>query len=396
MTLNVGDTLTHDNFTQATPGTVITTSYGDRYVVLPNGYGYRPGWLHPLRNLADGGRATVHTVGDDMAPPLNAETFKQMVATVCIGSARAASVRVEPVWEALEHLNIPRYPEVLAKGMWVHGSDSDLIERFRSGHAVYAVGDPNMHDRFAAWRGIRGTRVCGGMIDWFGLGQVVEMPDGEPSDIYTRPPTAEDAAEIARLRGQVWVLGERAKRAERWCPAFEIAVGILGVTPASVTAETLESAGVPGRVISDYDTLREYPAGAIFQWSDPAERAGSWCWLVGRNHGRTVTRNLMGPNSGHHGLPVTLVWDGRQQMLIPMSHFAIMEHLPVGSRVSIGLGPHASVYAKVTEAEWRAPGSTSAVQAADFWDMGANPPATTWSITHIPGVNNEDGSPLTF
>lgn len=337
MTLEVGARITPHNFHELPPGSVTQYSHS-RYLVLSNGYAHcdEQDWRHPIYHLGQGTHSVVK-VGDEPVPKMNPAAFLQRVATVCYGGAMEGGVSMDPVFQGLTRINAPRNPP-LGVGMWVHASDTDLRSRLHAAGAVFEIGDPNWWDTYGRWNTWdRHSKVDGGLGRMPKVLRVASLHSPETEE-YLTPPTQEDEGRIAELRGQVWVIGERAKRDHNWCASFEATVSTLGVgahSAQTITATTPAATEMVGRV-ADTDVIRRLPEGAILGYPASGNFTSDWNWVMRHDdsgRGPTMTRNLMGPNSGHWAGSMMVLWDGTGPMNIPIPSTAVMDAAPIGTTV---------------------------------------------------------------
>lgn len=404
-----GTRLDRSNFIHLTPGTVITDGYDDsKVLVLDNGYGYRidrhRGALYPLYSLAGW---QVVTVGDWEPAKENVTTFLQHLRTVGIGSAIENSVRVGPVRAALHSIGATIDTPPLGVGMFVHLADNDLMDRLRGMRdVVLGIGeDPNRWEGFCEVPLARIDNgqlpVVGGVKNSARTMRVVSMANPE-TEVYLRPPTDEDREEIARLRGRIWQVGMEAKTNERWCTAFENAIGILGISEEAVTQVTAQApAPTPVAVEdnvpiigSDEEETEVYPVGAVFEYNGgqrtrPDTYRSDWNWTRRVAGFRFNTRHYIGANGGHYGgRNRRVLWDGRGQMAIEFTR-SLMPHLPEGTRIASADSLNGTFYEKMGE-HWRLNGQVGAYGCVDrdfFADRTTHPAVVSpWRIIHLPDL----------
>lgn len=335
-----GNTINGRNFVDVPPGSILNDGRDRNSItVLDNGYAVRNDGqgVYPLFSLTGWRVATLGTL-----PVLtqNTETFLQRARTVCIGAANQNGVSVGPVRVALDRIGANEESPPLGIGMWLHSNDMELRRRLASAGAIFGHGDPNHWETYLQTRAGDPThREMGGVVAVSHALRVLHLPNPE-TEKYLTPPDEAEVAEIARLRGQMWIVGERAKRANRWCGAFEIAVGTLGVNAQSVTVVSgvTPQQGRTMPIITTDDEAAEFPVGAVFEFASgsthrPDYNDDNWNWTRRAADFRFSTRHYIGPNGGHWGGTRRVLWDGREDMRIPIS-LSLMAHLPVGTRVS--------------------------------------------------------------
>lgn len=349
MTIREGQTITGENFIDVPPGSIITSS-GYTAIVLNHGYAVRRdgGYssLYPMFNLAGW---SVSKIGDWPVLRETPTQFLQRAWTVCLGAARDNSVRTEPVTEALLRVGATS-ASPLGVGMWFHMGDRDTGDRLRRKRGVvYGYGDPNHWDGYAEVDIDRERATLGGAGMTSRVVRVLAMEDPD-TDQYLVTPTEVDVAEVARLRGRMWTIGLRAKEQERWCPQYEAAMGVIGISALSAqTDETGVRITAPeasrvdslgrARIGNGEEEARAYPAGAIFQYPSTDDLTytdgAHWNWQRRVEDGRWNTCHYLGPNPGQYGGHRTVLYDGVGAMRIPL-HRNLMRWLPVGTRVTGG------------------------------------------------------------
>ena len=417
MTVEVGREVTHADIGSVPPGTEVSDHYSRTGIVLDNGYvATSDGASFPLYSLC-GWRYTRIGVEPDL--DLNVDTFRQRAYTVCTGSARQHGVSLDPVFRALERIGASDARPPLGVGMHVHFNDNPLRERIdRKRGVILGHGNPNHWKGYGEWDSRFSNRSLGGVHRSARslTMQVLAMDDPE-TEVYLRPATDEDRAEIARLRGVMWEIGVRAKRANSWCAAYETSVALLGVGPSSVTQITAQQDELAAfereaalhprdnvRLIRDWTEVDAFPAGAVFEYcggspsSDDGARSPlytetQWNWMRRIDGWRYSTRNFIGPNGGHHGGLARVLWDGSSPMNIPI-YRDLMPHLPVGTVLGHGV----SRYTKEDTSD--RPWANGTARAGDVDFFGGASTTTTWTITALPDrweygarCSNAEGTP---
>jgi hypothetical protein len=356
MTIQLRAELQLADIGQVVPGTILEDQYGRKATVLDNGYAtlHEGGASYPLYNMRNW---RYSHIPDRPLPRYTIDVFKQMARTVCYGFAVQHGVAIQPVLGALERIGASDGNPPLGVGMYVHYSDRGL--RTRLGHkrgVILGHGDPNQWEAYGEFRDMDGSPPMMGGVTYFSSNMRVMAMDDPDTDGWLREPTEEDDAEVARMRGVMWEIGVRAKRANSWCEAYEAAMSVLGITshtPTEVTARQPEVADLPDpeQVTKPVDNLpvvrtnrqaEEYPVGAIFEYPGQPEdltrspdyrsrHNTSWCWQRRVDgHGMNGTVNLIGPNGGRYGGDRRVLFDGRGQMAIPV-YRDLMPHLPIGT-----------------------------------------------------------------
>lgn len=417
MTIQLRAELQLADIGQVVPGTTLEDQYGRKATVLDNGYAtlHEGGASYPLYNMRNW---RYSHIPDRPLPRYTIDVFKQMARTVCHGFAIQHGVAIQPVLTALERIGASDGNPPLGVGMYVHYSDGDLRARLgRKRGVVYGHGNPNQWEAYGEFRDMDGSRPTMGGVTYFSSNMRVMAMDDPDTDRWLREPTEEDDAEVARMRGVMWEIGVRAKRANSWCEAYETAMSVLGITshtPTEVTARQPEVAGLghPDAVTKPVDNLPtvhsandvdQYPVGAVFEYvgqpqdltrsPDYTDPNTQWCWHIrtDRDGGMEQTENFIGPNGGRWGGDRRVLWNGEGQMSIPI-YRDLMPHLPVGTVVSHRSGG-TYFYKKVVHSpgdmEWATcdAGGTNAGTASarneGFIDGRGNSP---WVICMLPGT----------
>jgi hypothetical protein len=390
-----GTRVTRENFIHIPPGSIL--AHGTtKLIVLGHGYAARVGTtgVYPLFSCT---HYSIEEVRDWGPEPENVTTFKQRARTVCIGSGNDSSVAIGPIIRALGQIGIPDTLPPLGVGMFFHVGDPDLRRALSHKRGVvYGYGDPNHWEGYAEVDLGTERAIKGGLQGMPRTVRVLTM-DNPDTDQYLIPPTEEDAAEIARLRGQIWVIGQQAKSANRWCESYEQAVGTLGVS--SALAHTVTGAprpegegpdGVP--VVEPGDDCAAYPLGAVFEFNgggddrtarpDYSDPGNNWNWTRRVQGERWPTMHFMGPNGGHHGGRRRVLWDGTGQMYIPITR-PLLDHLPVGTM--LGYRGSTSRYIKEAEDRWVQGGSPAC--SNDFFTTAQirnGERSTVWHVMGLP------------
>lgn len=388
MTLDVGTRVTHANFHLLEPGTRLRANhYGNDLVVLDNLFlsSKAQGWMHPIRTLVDQGM-TVHALPKfKREAPINIDAFRQKMATVIYGQSRMHSVTTNPALDAIRALSLPHGADVvIAPGMWVHANDDMLTPRVEGG--AVQVGDPNYDlDEFGIFTTVRARSPQVGGVAAAHLYRLVRCEGMTDSDLYSRPPTEDDARQVAALKGEAWRLGVAAKSAHGWCPSFEGSMSLLGLSEnVTYTAEAPEgetqvppdphspatTAPFENRdVLNSSADISRLPDGAVVMY--PASGRyddGTWCFLQVNHASRHDQANIMGTNSGEHTGVGIVMWNGVGQMDIPIHSPEVMDLAPVGTMVASGAS---RPYIKQASGRWAIDGNMSAtVTTRDFFAGG--------------------------
>lgn len=421
MTIAIRQELQLADIGKVVPGTILEDGYARKVTVLDNGFAVMQegGASYPLWNLR-GWRYT-HIPEDGVMPRYTIDVFKQMARTVCHGFAVAHGVAIQPVLTALDRIGANDASPPLGVGMYVHYSDRDLRARVgRKRGVIYGHGNPNQWEAYGEFRDLDGSRPTMGGVAYYSQSMRVMAMDDPDTDAWLREPTEQDDAEVARMRGVMWEIGVRAKRANSWCEAYETAMSVLGITSATPTAVTATQPEVADTIreegLKPVDNLpvvrsdaeaERYPAGAIFEYNglsrdltrspDYSGANGSWCWQRRTSgNGMEGSVNLFGPNGGRYGGDRRVLYGGVGEMSIPL-YRDLIPHLPIGTRVSSG-GAH---YVKVSNVvgdtnRWRSliGGQPTGMGTNDEGFFGRQRNDTTWRITRLPdttqhGANNE-------
>jgi hypothetical protein len=430
MTIELRAELAMADLGRVPPGAVLEDGYSRKVTVLDNGYAVMQdgGASYPLYSLR-GWRFT-SLPEEAVLPRYNIEVFKQMARTVCFGFAHAHGVAREPVLRALDRIGANDERPPLGVGMYVHYSDTDLRSRIlRKGGVLLGHGNPNQWEAYGEFRDLDGSRPTMGGVSYYSQCMRVLAMNTPDTEQWLRPPNEEDDAEVARMRGVMWEIGVRAKRANSWCEAYETAMSVLGITSASVTEVTAREPEVAelghiDAVVKPVDDLptvsndtqaEEYPVGAIFEYPgapmdltrspDYTDRNTSWCWQRRtQGHGMEGSVNLIGPNGGRYGGDRRVLYDGRGEMLIPV-YRDLLPHLPIGTLVRTRAGDYWWKKVRHTpgDNEWarsnregRVTG-TAEVRNDGFTNRNGD---SSWFVGHLPdttqhGANNTypDGRP---
>jgi hypothetical protein len=383
MTLDVGQRVTHTNFHLLKPGTQLTSGNGYTLVMLDNMFIYSPqGWMHPIRALIDQTLTVRSLPTFERGVPTNIDAFRQRMATVIYGQSRLHSVTTGPATDAIRALALPHGEAVIAPGMWVHINDDITMRRVMN--PVVQIGDPNYDPtEFGLWtRGVttRSNPDIGGLTANGILFRLVSADGMTDSDIYTRPPTEEDARQIGALKGEAWRLGMEAKRNHSWCPSFESSMSLLGLSenvtytaenpdgdyigPAEPFPSVAESPYANGAVLNSGREVCSLPDGAVVMYpASGSHDEGDWCYLQVNRASANGQAHILGTNHGRHTTTGVVLYNGVGEMRMPIPSVAALDMAPVGTRIGHG---SSRPYIKQADGRWGL-GNGGDVAARDFF-----------------------------
>ena len=376
------------------------TRIEQRYVYREDGWvDEHSGNTYPTEML---GSYYVTSVGEGFATPPTYLQFIQRFMTITWGRAAQSGVSMAPIERAFEDLGLRRQSPRL--GMWVHPSDSPLMNDLPTGTFFRALGTP--------WigyvrSGVRRGLGLPGYISSQALEVIAFPPDFTPRE--WAPPTDSDAREILAFKRTVWEKGLELKASQSWCGDFENAMGRLGITERTVRRRDGEQPTEPESEVADWspgdvltvEQVNALPEGSIVAFMEPENTEQRGLYVVeGGDVGGSAARRTrthrhhpsIGRAGGHHLLDagnnwtIQYVWGPETRLGYPADRQWLAQ-VPAGSLVESG----GLYWRKVDDTYWERfrperPDDRTRERITHTSTLFVAP-----HLLHIPGVATPDG-----